>query len=410
MRALMRLSGRLTGGTAPVPDEVKFARSKRLAVYTDYPYYLNGDRVYAERSFAAFLARLGSHFERFAVIGRLAPASDRGRYELGENVDLVPLPYYPRLSDPGPALRGMAGSFRTYWTALRDIDCVWLLGPHPLVFPFAAMALLRKKQVVLGVREDLPEYVRMRHPNRRRLQYAARAMTWGFRTLGRVCGVVAVGPAIADQYRHSRRLLQITVSLVDDVDIVSPESQGRDDDQLTVLSVGRLEAEKNPLMLADVLSRLVDRDPRWRLIVCGEGTLFHELDDRFRELGLAASVELRGYVPLDGGLTSLYRECQMLLHVSWTEGLPQVLYEAFAAALPVVATDVGGIAIATGDAVTLVPPGDPEAAAQALIALSEDESLRRSRILAGNALIRRATIQDECARVARFIAGETLDP
>jgi glycosyltransferase involved in cell wall biosynthesis len=378
----------------------------RLAVYTDYPYHLIGDRVYAERAFAVFLARLAPHFERLTVIGRLAPPSDRGRYELGEDVGLIALPYYPRLSDPLPALQGMAGSFRTYWRALGDIDCVWLFGPHPLAFPFAAMAWLRKKQVVLGVREDLPEYVRTRHPDRRLLQIASRAMAWGFRTIGRACAVVAVGPAIAHHYRRSRRLLQITVSLVEEADIVRPESKRADyGGQLSVLSVGRLESEKNPLMLADVLARLLAYDPRWRLIVCGEGTLVDELDERFRELGVEASAELRGYVPLDGGLSSLYRECHMLLHVSWTEGLPQVLYEAFAAALPVVATDVGGIATATGDAVTLIPAGDPDAAARALRELSEDNVLRRSRIAAGNALVRRATIQAECSHVAEFIAG-----
>jgi glycosyltransferase involved in cell wall biosynthesis len=169
--------------------------------------------------------------------------------------------------------------------------------------------------------------------------------------------------------------------------------------------VGRLEAEKNPLLLADILARLVARDPRWHLIVCGEGSLSDQLEERCRGLGVAANVELRGYVPLDVGLLSLYRNCHALLHVSWTEGLPQVLYEAFAAALPVVATDVGGIADATGDAVTLVPPGEPDAAVQALVELSKDEALRRRRIAAGNALVTRATLQHECSRVAEFIAG-----
>jgi len=378
----------------------------RLAVYTDYPYHRIGTSVYAERAFAVFLARLGSDFENFTVIGRLAPSSEGGRYELGEHVNLVPLPYYPRLSDPLPALRGMAGALRRFWKALRDTDCVWLLGPHPLVFAFAVMAWLRRKRVVLGVRENLPEYVRTRHPNRRGLRLAAWAMDHSFRALGRLCAVVAVGPAIADRYRHARRLLQISVSLVDEADVVAPSSKRLEHEgELNVLSVGRLDTEKNPLMLADVLALLVENDPRWRLIVCGEGSLADNLYERLRELGVDGNAELRGYVPLDGGLMSLYRECQMLLHVSWTEGLPQVLYEAFAAALPVVATDVGGVAAAGGNAVSLVPPGDPEAAARALRELAEDETLRRRRVEAGNALVRDATMQKECRRVAEFIAG-----
>ena len=54
----------------------------------------------------------------------------------------------------------------------------------------------------------------------------------------------------------------------------------------------------------------------------------------------------------------------VFLHVSWTEGVPQVLFEAFAAGLPVVATDVGGVAQAVDGAALLVAPGDALAAAK----------------------------------------------
>lgn len=375
----------------------------RLAVYTDYPYHLVDGEVYAERAFAVFLARLGSHFERFTLIGRLAPYSDRGRYALGEEVELVPLPYYASLSEPLPVLKAIAGSIRRYWRALDDTDCVWLFGPHPMTFAFAAIAWLRRKQVVLGVREDLPEYMRNRHPGNRPFQLAARVMQSAFLALGRVCPVVAVGPVLADRYRHARRVLELTVSLVDESEIVAPDSTHDYGGELKVLSVGRLDAEKNPLLMADALARLVAEDPRWRLIVCGEGSLAGQLEARLKELGVSANAELRGYVSQDGGLKALYRECQMLLHVSWTEGLPQVLYEAFAAALPVVATDVGGVAAATHGAVTLIPPGDPDGAAAALLELSRDGALRRRQVEAGHALVSAATIQEESRRLAAFL-------
>jgi glycosyltransferase involved in cell wall biosynthesis len=377
----------------------------RLSVYTDYQYHRVDGRVFAERAFAVFLARLGSHFERFAVIGRLAPPSDRGRYPLGEGVELVPLPYYAHLNEPLPVLKGSAGSIRRYWKALGDTDCVWLFGPHPVAFMFSALAWLRRKRVVLGVREDLPEYVRNRHPGRKLLLLIAWTLDRSFRFLGRFCAVVAVGPRLADHYRHSRRVLELTVSLVDESDVVAPSSKQLDyGGELNVLSVGRLDSEKNPLMLADVLAQLVDEDPRWRLIVCGEGSLSDELDARLRELGVGGNAELRGYVSQDGGLKTLYSECQALLHVSWTEGLPQVLYEAFAAGLPVVATDVGGVGEATVGAVTLIPAGDPKAAAGALRELRDDEALRRQRIEAGHALVSASTIQVECRRAAEFLS------
>ncbi len=379
----------------------------RLIAYTDYSYHRVGDSVYAERAFALFLARLSGHFERLTVLGRLAPAGgDRARYELGERIDFVPLPYYERLTQPRSFLPGVIGTLRAFWRALGENDGVCIFGPHPLAFPIAAMTWLRRRKLILGVRQDTPVYVRSRHPGSRVLPLIADLMDGGFRLIGRFCSVIAVGPAVAHNYRRSRRLLQISVSLVDADEIVDPAARTVSyEGELTALSVGRLDVEKNPLLLADVLARLLERDRRWRLVICGEGSLGEELEARLRELGVADRAEMRGYVSLDGGLTDLYRRSHALLHVSWTEGLPQVLYEAFAAALPVVATDVGGIREAVGHAVSLIAPGEAEAGAAALAELGADPALREHHIRVGNELVRAATIQAECERTAAFISA-----
>ena len=219
--------------------------------------------------------------------------------------------------------------------------------------------------------------------------------------------MVAVGPEIAANYRHSRRVLEIAVSLVDETDLVEPRTAIEKEygAELRALSVGRLEEEKNPLMLADVLARLREIDPRWRLSVCGEGTLADDLSERLAELGLEEHAEILGYLPLDRGLNELYRTSHALLHVSWTEGLPQVLFEAFAAGLPVVATDVGGIAAAVGGAVRLVPPGDPDAAARELARIGSEPALRAALIEAGGEAVRKRTLQSEVRRTASFLAG-----
>jgi glycosyltransferase involved in cell wall biosynthesis len=380
----------------------------RVAVYTDYPYHRVGDGIYAERAFAVFLAELARKLGGLTVIGRLDPSESRARYPLGDGVELVPLPYYQRLSDPLPAAQAMLGSLGRYWTALGSVDCVWLLGPHPLAFPFAALALFRRKRVVLGVRQDTPQYIRNRHPGKRLAQLAAELMERSFRALGRLCDVVAVGPEIAAHYRHSRRVLEIAVSLVDEADVVDPRVAIAKEfgDELRALSVGRLEEEKNPLLLADVLAALRQADPRWKLTVCGEGALAERLAERLAELDLAEHAEILGYLPLDRGLADLYRDSHALLHVSWTEGLPQVLFEAFAAGLPVVATDVGGIAAAVGDAVLLVAAGDAAAPARDLARIGNEPALRAELIEAGNAAVRARTLQTEVRRTAEFLIGE----
>jgi glycogen synthase len=127
------------------------------------------------------------------------------------------------------------------------------------------------------------------------------------------------------------------------------------------------------------------------------------LEERLRELGVEDRVELVGYVPFGPRLLALYRQSHALLHVSWTEGLPQVLAEAFAAGLPAVATDVGGVSAAVRGAVVLVPPGDPGAAAAALDSVSRDSHLRDRLVRAGNAWVRSRTVTAELNRVGSFL-------
>ncbi len=267
----------------------------RLGVYTDYTYSLVDGRPFAERAFALFLRALAPSFERLVVIGRLDPDSSRARYELS-GAELVPLPHYPSLAHTTKAIRGMLGSLRIYWRALASVDAVWILGPHPLAFPFVAMARLRRRRVVLGVRQDSVAYMRSRRPDSRFRIAVARAMDLGFRALARLYPTVVVGPAIAQTYSNARELLEISVSLIPERQIEPPGALGRDygGETLTAISVGRLETEKNPLALADTLALLRERDPRWRLIVCGEGALAGALEERLAELGLSDAAELRG--------------------------------------------------------------------------------------------------------------------
>ena len=340
--------------------------------------------------------------------GRLSPDSagdDLAHYPLPEGIEFVPLPWYASLANPVAVAGALLGSMRRFWRVLDEVDAVWLLGPHPTCFAFAALAALRGRRVFLGVRQDLPAYTRNRHPGRRSIQIMAQLLEAGYRLLARVFPTVVVGPDLARKYRRARRLLQIRVSLVRAAEIPAEPPSPSWDGELRALSVGRIEAEKNPLMLADVLAEL-GRKSGWRLTICGEGPLTAALRERLQQLGVADRAELTGYVPIDGGLLDLYRASHALLHISWTEGVPQVLFEAFAVGLPVVATAVGGVAEAADGAALLIPPGDSRAAAAALDRLSADPELRESLARAGLERARATTLEAECGRIARFFAGD----
>jgi glycosyltransferase involved in cell wall biosynthesis len=396
----------------------------RAAVYTDAVLRRTGAGAFAGETFVVFVAGLRDQLDGLVLVGRLGlddtddpdrpgrpacpagPGAEAHPYRLPDGVEVVGLPHYATLTRPAAVIASAGRSIRQLWRALDGVDVVWLLGPHPVALLLLLVAAARRRRIVLGVRQDMPAYVRARHPRSRAARVAASALERAWLGLARLCPTVVVGPDLARRYRHARSLLPVMVSLVEDGDLVREPDGARRPcaGPLTLLSVGRLDPEKNPLLLAAVLARLRAMDPRWRLVVCGDGSLAPALADALVELGVAGHADLLGFRPLSE-LRWRYRESHALLHVSWTEGVPQVLFEAFAAGLPVVATDVGGVASAADGAALLVPPGDADAAAGAVARLADDGALRAALVRRGLAVAGEHTGTAERRRLAAFLTG-----
>jgi glycosyltransferase involved in cell wall biosynthesis len=379
----------------------------RLAVYTDYVYRREGGRLYAERAFALFLDALGEdeQVESLRLIGRLGDDAPV-RYALSEGVELAALPHYRSLAQPLAALRSLIASLRHMRRALDDVDVVWVLGPYPHAIALVLVALARRRTVVLGVRQDWPRYVRVRRPTRRWMHHAADAMEGIWRVLARRLPVVAVGSELAAAYAHAPATLELTVSLVRAPLPAQPPARDYAG-ELRLLSVGRIEQEKNPLLLADVLALL---PARWRMLIAGEGELASALGARLEELGVSGRAELLGYVPMSERLLDLYRTSHALLHVSLTEGFPQVLVEAFASGLPVVASDVGGVAQGVDGAALLVEPDDARAAADALARIAGEQRLRERLASSGLERSRALTLEAQRERLLAFLAEAERRP
>ncbi|MEA2279143.1 MAG: hypothetical protein QOC78_4103 [Solirubrobacteraceae bacterium] len=391
-------------GTAATSEAGGGRLPVRVAVHADLAYRRDAAGLSADQAFGRFLGAMAGHVDRLVVIGRLDPAPGRWPHPLPAGVAFAALPHYDSLADVPAAARAAGRSLGRLWRALDDVDVLWLIGPHPLALPAALVGALRGRRVVLGVRQDFPVYVRTRHPQRRLLWGVADALELAFRGLARVVPVVAVGPDVARRYRHAPAVLELLISLVPER-LLAGEGPTANGAGGRLLSVGRLEAEKNPLLLADVLASLLTEEADWRLMVCGDGSQAPALAGRLAALGVAKQAALRGELPSEDGLMDAYRSGDVLLHVSWTEGVPQVILEAFAAGLPVVATAVGGVAEAVGSAAVLIPPGDAQAAADAVRRLRREPATRRRMVARGRAIAREHSLEASSRRVASFLAA-----
>lgn len=136
-------------------------------------------------------------------------------------------------------------------------------------------------------------------------------------------------------------------------------------------SVARLSPEKgiHHLLHAHAILRL--RGLPIRLVLVGEGPQRRDLEMLSRTLGISTTVEFMGYQEHVETFLSTF---DFFALPSITEGIPLSLLEAMAHGLPIVATNVGGIPeiVVHQESGLLVPPGQPEALAQALEQLIQD--------------------------------------
>ena len=161
---------------------------------------------------------------------------------------------------------------------------------------------------------------------------------------------------------------------------------GRDQAPLvssTVVMLQRLDTEKSPDVgiRAFSLSGLGDRG--WRLVVAGRGELGPSLHRLAEGLGIAGSVDLVGLVT---DTDALLDGASVLLAPAPLEPFGLSVVEAMAHGVPVVAAAGGAHLETVGEDGLSFPPGDPQAAAAALVRLAEDPPLRRA---VGEALRRR---------------------
>jgi glycosyltransferase involved in cell wall biosynthesis len=143
------------------------------------------------------------------------------------------------------------------------------------------------------------------------------------------------------------------------------------DDAPLVGIVGRLVAIKDLPTFLRAAVRVREVRPEVRFSVVGDGEEREATERLTRELGLASAVFFHGW---RRDMAAVYGDLDLVVNCSLNEGTPVALIEALAAARPVVATAVGGTPdlLGGGSRGILVPPGDPQELASAMLtALAE---------------------------------------
>ena len=172
-------------------------------------------------------------------------------------------------------------------------------------------------------------------------------------------------------------------------------------------AAGRLSTEKGFSVLVDAAERVTCSLPDVGFVLFGEGVLRPALSQQITSRGLSDRFLLAGF---RSDLDRLLPRLDLLVQSSFTEGMPNVVLEACAAGVPVVATAVGGTPeiLESPASDLLVPPGDPEALAERIRSVLADDQRRLD--LAGRArehVLGRFTFTAQ-AQLYRKLFGELI--
>jgi L-malate glycosyltransferase len=202
----------------------------------------------------------------------------------------------------------------------------------------------------------------------------------------RVDRVIAVSEAIRDTLLAAGVRRERVVVIPSAVDLkrlrtTADRASGRralgvGEAEFLVGAAGHLAPHKGHAVLVEAARRVAATDPNFRFVLAGTGEREADLLGRIEAAGLSTIFRLTGFRKEIAGTMSAL---DVLAFPSLSgEGSPAVLKEAMACGVAVVASDISGVReiVQDGREGLLVPPGDSEALADALLRLARDPKLR----------------------------------
>lgn len=146
-----------------------------------------------------------------------------------------------------------------------------------------------------------------------------------------------------------------------------------------ILSVGRLAPNKDYATLVDAMAIVRGAHPHATATVLGRGPLKDELAARVNAKGLHDCVRFEESFILEDQFPGVYPAFDLYTQPSRVEPMALSALEAMASGLPIIASAVGGMTEVVHDGVNgfLVPPGNPQALADAITKAAEPETLAR---------------------------------
>ena len=177
------------------------------------------------------------------------------------------------------------------------------------------------------------------------------------------------------------------------------EAMAIDEDVIVAVAVGRANAIKGHEVLLAAVRIAANSGVPLHFLLVGEGVTWDAPPYAYYR----DEADVQECVTLAGSrhdIPDVLMAADLFVSSSWTEGFPNAVAEAMAAGLPCVVTDVGDSALLAGDTGRIVDPGNPQALADAVVAIAMAEPSKRHRLgaAARDRVRREFSMQAMCQR------------
>jgi glycosyltransferase involved in cell wall biosynthesis len=223
-----------------------------------------------------------------------------------------------------------------------------------------------------------------------------RVFALGDRTIGTLAHrQIAISRGLARYLAETEGFAEPDFEIVHYGIVPRQEPAAADGEAPRFLCVGRLIPIKGHVILLRAFRRVLDERPDAQLDIAGRGVLEHGLKDFARELGLLDSVRFLGHVT---PIQSAIEQSLAVVVPSLGEGFGMVALEAMERARPVIAAAIGGLEdlVRDGETGLLVPPGEAEPLAEAILTLANDPARAAALGRAGRARAIERFPEDRC--------------
>jgi glycosyltransferase involved in cell wall biosynthesis len=318
--------------------------AKSIFIFHDFQGIDYDQEIGFTDSYARFLSAISQGFAHFLITARLVKPTSIAQVFTVPKSNIAAISYNGILDVFKNPFNVIAELNRLAKCA-DDYDVLFLSWPHPLALKMA-FRNSKSKTIIFIVRQNLRRIVKAKYQGllKTTLLFAIALLELAHRYFFKHNLILVVGSEMftalkSKGYTQAVLIQDPVISLRD----INPKPRMAPS-QNRLLFVGRLEKEKGCKELILGFNEAIKTHPDLRLTVIGDGAEKQTISQLIRNLKLEGRVELKGHLDFGPKLFACYQNSDILIIPSYSEGFPKVIGEARAFGLPIIATNVGGMA------------------------------------------------------------------